>query len=110
MAISFAKHSDLVDDADPISGCARLTSELELAAIEAEDLGDSASSSEHELQERAGAYAVIRRGVASVQEPFHALLSEVSRVGARLRGFGELDLLGTGNGEVEKRTELEQAT
>src|SRR5207247_4395015 len=41
MPIALAEHGDLVDDADPISGCARLTRELELTAIEAKELGNA---------------------------------------------------------------------
>src|SRR5438309_9871399 len=109
MPIALSEHGDLVHDAYPVRRSARFARELELTAIEAEDLGNATPGGEHELQQRAGAHAVIRRGVAGIQEAFHALLCEVPRVRARLRRLRQLDLLRARNGEVEQRTELEQA-
>src|SRR5207249_1221363 len=109
VAASFAEHGDLVGDTDAVRRVDRVRIELDLLAVQRNELGDAASGGGEELEERAVAEAVVGRGVEALHEPLELLLVEVPRVGARIWRLTELDLLRTRNRQIEQHAELQQA-
>src|SRR5438309_11043178 len=105
---AFAEHGHFVGDANAVLGIHGTRIELELLAIETDELRDTTSRSCQELQERAIAQALVGRGVEAFKETLELLLIEVPGVRARVWRLRELDLLGPGHRQIEEPGELQK--
>src|SRR5438309_2655976 len=108
VAAAFAEHGHLVGDTDAVLGIHGARIELELFAIEADELRDTTTSGCQELQKRAVAQAFVGRGVEAFEETLELLLIEVPGVRARVWRLRELDLLGPGHRQIEEHAELQK--
>src|SRR5207245_10215552 len=68
VAAPFAEDRDLVDDPDPVRWRRRVAVELELRALQADDLRDPAARGEEELEQRPRAESVVGRSGDSLAE------------------------------------------
>src|SRR2546428_9744812 len=109
VAAAFPEHGDLVRDAHAVLRIDRMGIELELVAIQRNELRLPTAGGGQELEERAIAETVVGRGVKALEEPFELLLVEVPGVGTWIGRLGELDLLRSRDRQVQQDPELEKA-